>query len=111
MDAVLVKPNKNTTVYSYPSGNASISIAKIIVSGRHPAGDGEHFIEEKCHVLFFILKGAGKVIVEGKRLDVKAEDAITINAGQKYYVEGNLEYLAATSPAYSPKQNRIVKQL
>ena len=105
----LVKPNKNTTVYSYPSGNKTISVALIKVNWRHPDGEGEYFIETQCNVLFYLLKGKGKVIIENQIFELEPEDTISIDSGKKYYIEGNLEYLAATSPAYFPEQNRIVK--
>lgn len=107
--AIAVKPNQNTVVYSYPSGNKNISVALIKVNGRHPANKDEYFIETKCHVLFYFLKGNGKVVIKDKVFTVRPEDIVTVKSGDKYYLEGKFEYLASTSPAYSPGQNKIVR--
>lgn len=108
-EAFVVKPNKNTVVYSYPSPNKNISVALIKVNGRHPANQGEFFIETKCHVLFYFLKGSGKVVIEDKTFKVKSSDTVIVKSGIKYYLEGKFEYIASTSPAYFPEQNKIVK--
>lgn len=108
-EALIVKPNKNTVVYSYPSNNHAISIALIKVNGRHPANEGEYFVETKCHVLFYFLKGKGRVVIKDKVFTVKSRDTVVVQSGDKYYLEGKFEYLASTSPAYHPEQNKIVR--
>ena len=108
-EAFVVKPNKNTLVYSYPSNNKNISIAFIKVNGRHPENNGEYFIETKCHLLFYFLKGLGKVMIKDQEFRVKSNDAVIVKSGDKYYLEGNFEYLVSTSPMYSPDQNKIVR--
>ena len=107
--AFVVKPNKNTVVYSYPSNNQAISVALIKVNGRHPENKDEYFVETKCNVLFYFLKGKGKVVIKEKKYLVKAGDTVVVKSGVKYYIEGKFEYLASTSPAYFPEQNKIVR--
>lgn len=108
-EALVIKSSKSTIVYSYPSSNKNISVALIKVNGRHPEKGDEFFIETKCHVLFYFLKGLGKVIIKNKVFRVKPTDTVTVKSGDKYYLEGDFTYLAFTSPAYSPDQNKIVK--
>lgn len=109
-EAITIIPNKNTTVLSYPSSNKFISVARIAVHGRHPAGKNEFFVEQKCHVLLYILKGVGKIMIEDKECRMAPEDVIIIDAGKKYYIAGDIEYMAATSPGYYPEQNIIVRR-
>jgi mannose-6-phosphate isomerase-like protein (cupin superfamily) len=108
-DSLLVKPNSNTFVHSYPSHNPHISIAHIEVHGRHPDKKNQLFIEKKCHVMLYVLKGEGKAVIEGVVFQLKATDSVVIESGKQYYVEGSFEYLAVTSPAYSPEQNEVVE--
>ena len=109
-EAFIVKPNKNTIVYSYPSNNKNISVALIKVNGRHPENIGEYFIEMKCHVLFYFIKGFGKVVIKDQVYKITPHDTVIIKSGDKYYLEGKFEYLASTSPAYLPEQNKIVRK-
>jgi len=99
----------STTVFTYPSDLKELDVARIKVKGRNPYKEGTFFIEHKCHVLCYIIKGSGKVIINGEEFKVKAEDTITIPAGEKYFIEGNLDYIAACSPAYFKEQNEIVE--
>jgi len=109
-DIELRKGSPSMSIRSYPSDLKDLSIARIWVNGRHPHDSGAQFVEHKCNVLFYIIKGKGKVIINGKEFEVQAEDTITIPAGEKYYIKGNLDYVAATSPAYSRDQNEVVKE-
>jgi len=103
-----IKFSKSTTIFSYPSGSKSLSVARIKVNARHPQEDSTQFIEHECDVIFYVIQGSGKVVIEGRSYDLAAEDTITILKGKRYFVEGNLDYIASTSPAYSPNQNEIV---
>ena len=108
-DVQLRKGSPSMSIYSYPSDLKELSVARIRVKGRHPHEKGSRFIEHKCNVLFYIIRGKGKVIVNSEEFLVKSEDTITIPAGIKYYIKGNLDYVVATSPAYSRDQNEVVE--
>ncbi|OGZ19052.1 MAG: hypothetical protein A2175_02505 [Candidatus Nealsonbacteria bacterium RBG_13_42_11] len=106
--AVIVKPNPNTIVYSYPSDVESLSIAHIKVNGRHPDKKNQYFIEKVCDVLIYIIKGSCKVTINDKVFELRPGDTITIGKNKKYSLEGKTEYLAATSPTYFSEQNLII---
>ncbi len=108
LDSQHIEYSKSTSIYSYPSKLKSISVARIRVNGRHPQEDDTQFIEQKCDVVFYIIQGSGKVIIGDKSYDLIADDTISIPKGVKYYIEGSLDYIASTSPAYSPDQNQLV---
>lgn len=74
------------------------------------AGPKEQFIEHDLHVLFYIIDGSGKITVEGKIYDVEKGDVLTIQPGQKYFIEGKLSYVVATNPAYYSEQNEVIKE-
>lgn len=100
--------SSSTVVYSYPSGVKDLSIALIKVNGRHPHQKNAMFIEHGLTVLFYIIEGKGKVTIEKAMFEVQTGDTITIEKENKYFLEGNLVYIAATSPAYYKEQNEVV---
>ncbi|KKS90559.1 MAG: hypothetical protein UW69_C0008G0027 [Microgenomates group bacterium GW2011_GWA2_44_7] len=97
-----------TTIYSYPASSKAISAAYIEVKGRHPSGEKEQFIEHDLHVLFYITKGSGTITIENMPYELQEGDVLTIQPGQKYFIEGNISYVVVTSPAYYSEQNEIV---
>ena len=105
----LRKGSPSMSIKSYPSDLKELSVARIWVNGRHPNEEGAQFIEHKCNVLIYVIKGEGKVIIDGQEFEVKAEETVTIPSGQKYYIIGNVDYIAATSPTYSREQNEVIK--
>lgn len=102
---------EQTVIYSYPPTSKAISVAFIEVKGRHPAGEKEQFIEHDLHVLFYITDGNGIITVEGEPYGLVKGDVLTVQPGKRYFVEGDLSYVVATSPAYYSDQNEIVKSL
>jgi mannose-6-phosphate isomerase-like protein (cupin superfamily) len=106
-EAKLIK-REHTTVYSYPPTSKAISVAFIEVKERHPAGKKEQFIEHDLHVLFYIIDGSGTVTVENKPYELTKGDVLTVQPGQRYFIEGDLSYVATTSPAYYSDQNEVV---
>lgn len=102
---------EQTTIYSYPPTSKAISVAFIEVKGRHPAGGKEQFVEHDLHVLFYVTDGKGIITVEDKPYELTQGDVLTVQPGKRYFIEGDLSYVAATSPAYYSKQNEIVNSL
>lgn len=109
-EATNIDFSSSTKIRSYSSHTKSLSVAQITVNGRHPKDKNTKFIGHDCHVIFYVIRGEGKVVIEGESYDLKSEDTITIPAGRQYYIVGDLDYLASTSPAYYPEQNEIVKE-
>jgi len=108
-EVVKIDRSKSTTIFSYPQKTKAVSVVRIKVNGRHPQEDNLKFIEHDCHVLFYIINGKGKVVIEDVNYNLSSEDTITILPGRRYYIEGNLDYLAIVSPAYYREQNEKVK--
>lgn len=96
------------TIFNYPQKSKAVSVVRIKVHGRHPQQAKTQFIEHDCHVIFYVINGHGKVVVEDVSYDLSAEDTITILPGQRYYVEGEIDYLAIVSPSYYKEQNEVV---
>ena len=95
-------------IKNYPFPTKLSSITNIQVKGRHPADKTKQHIEHELTLICYVIKGTGTFVVESKKFDVVAGDAIFIQPNQKYYIEGNLEYLVSCSPAYFREQHEQV---
>ncbi len=95
----------NIEEYFFPSKTISFATAKI--NGRYPL-DGKA-INIKCDQLYFILKGHGKIHHETGIYKIRTKDAFYFPRQQWYWIEGsNLEIAVFDSPAWNPKQYKII---
>ena len=58
--------SKGCTAIEYPLGDKDINGAVIKLYGREP--DKGRVVNTKCKELAYIIKGSGKVVVEGKEI-------------------------------------------
>jgi mannose-6-phosphate isomerase-like protein (cupin superfamily) len=83
---------------------ADIAIAEI--SGRYP--EKKRVVNKECNELAYVFEGKGKVVVNDKEQKLSAGDAIIIEAGEKYYWEGNMKLFLSCRPAWNVAQHRLV---
>ena len=55
-----------------------------------------------------VLKGSGKIVVEGKTFHVKEDDVVLIDVNERYFWEGNLKLGIPCTPAWTHSQHEIV---
>jgi len=99
---------ETAVISNYPFPTKEISITHIQVKGRHPSDVTKQHIEHKLTLICYVISGSGKFIVEELEIEVSPGDAIFIKSDQKYYIEGDLEYLVSCSPAYYREQHEQV---
>jgi ethanolamine utilization protein EutQ (cupin superfamily) len=82
------------------SQTSAISIARM----TSPAGWSEPVQQPEFDEYTVVLKGALRVFVEGKTIDVRAGEAVIISAGERvqYSTPEGAEYIAVCLPAFSP---------
>ena len=109
-DIIPRQSGKTTTVYSYPSEDGILDVAYITVHGRHPEDSTNWYINHICSMICYIVKGTGKFGIEDIEIPVVKNDVVTIPKEKLYFIEGNLEYVVTSSPAYSREQaEKVVK--
>ena len=81
-----------------------IAIAKI--SGRYP--DARRVVNQQCSELAYVFEGEGKIVVNNEEHSLSAGDAVLIEAGEKYYWEGNMKLFLSCRPAWNKDQHRVV---
>lgn len=107
-DAFVVRPDEKGVIYEYPNQSHALRISYMEVNGRRPGEPGKAFLEEDCTFAIYIVDGAGTIWIEGEEYKLGAQDVATVLAGKRWYIEGNLKYVTATTPAFYPEQSTMV---
>lgn len=85
--AIQKKNSDVCMVTEHPIDDEMIDFAIVKVTGRYP--DARYATNKKCKEIVYIHEGTGKVSVEGKEYSINAGDVVLIEAGEKFYWEGN----------------------
>ncbi len=88
--------------YEYGLGDKDIDIAYIEINGRYP--ETGRTINKICKEVVFVVRGEGKIKIEGKALQLKEGDSVLIQPNEKYFFEGNMDMVVSCRPAWSPEQ-------
>jgi len=88
--------------------NLSLAVAKV------EAGKAtKPHIHKKSEEIYYILKGKGRMHLEGESMEVRAGDCIFIPPEAKHWIENTakeeLVILCSSSPAYSHDDTEIVE--
>jgi mannose-6-phosphate isomerase-like protein (cupin superfamily) len=100
--------NSETCVITeYPMNEEMIDFAIVKVKGRYPETPRQA-INLKCKEIVYIHTGSGKVVVESQEYSLNAGDLILIEAGEKFYWDGNMDLFISCRPAFKVVQHQIV---
>lgn len=103
----IFKNSEACTAIEYPMNDKDINGAVIELNGRYP-GKGRT-VNLECKEMAYVIKGSGKLVVEGKETKLKEGDLVLINPGEKYFWEGNMEIFMPCTPAWHPEQYKEVE--
>jgi len=95
------------TVYEY-KGVEKLSLAFAEVRGRFP--DKDWGKNTACTEAYYVVAGKGKVNIEGKETEIIEGDVVIFKPGEKYFVEGNLDLVIPSTPAWSVDQYEFVEE-
>jgi mannose-6-phosphate isomerase-like protein (cupin superfamily) len=93
------------TTYSISDETIDFAIAKI--SGRYP--ETKRVTNYDCKEIIYVHEGSGKVVVEGQEHALSAGDTVLIEAGEKYYWEGDMHLFISCRPAWTIEQHQTVE--
>lgn len=91
----------------YPNGDKDIWGSVIQIRGRYP--DSGFTVNEECKGLVYFIDGNGKVVIDGKEIEVHKSDQLLIDKGEKFFWEGELIMFMPCSPAWYPEQHKQVE--
>ncbi len=103
----IFKNSNACTAIEYPLGDKDINGAVIELNGRYPKKD--RVVNLKCKELAYIIKGSGRVVIEGREVKFSEGDLILIDAGEKYFWEGSTIMFMPCTPAWYPEQYKEVE--
>jgi mannose-6-phosphate isomerase-like protein (cupin superfamily) len=89
-------------VLEYDIHDPDINAAVARISGRYPNSGWS--VNLKCKMMGFVLSGFGRIVVEGRSIELSENDLVLIHPGEKYYWEGNMTILMPATPAWNPTQ-------
>ena len=105
--AKVFKNSEACTAIEYPLGDKDINGAVIELNGRYP--NNGRVVNLKCKELAYIIKGSGRLVVEGKETKLNEGDLVLIEAGEKFFWEGNMRIFMPCTPAWYPEQHKEVE--
>jgi mannose-6-phosphate isomerase-like protein (cupin superfamily) len=93
-------------VTEHPLDDSMLNFATIKLTGRYP--DVKRATNQQCKELVYVHEGSGEVVVEGERYVLNAGDIVLIEAGEKYYWQGNMHLFISCHPAWTKDQHQLV---
>lgn len=103
----IFKNSEACAAIEYPLGDKDINGAVIELNGRYP--DKGRAMNFECKEMAYIIKGSGKVVVEGKEMKLNEGDLVLIEAGEKFFWEGNMRIFMPCAPAWRAEQYKEVE--
>lgn len=94
-------------VIEYPQWDESMDFAIAHLNGRYP--EKQRVINRTCKEMVYIQEGHGAVEVEGKHYPLKAGDMVLIEAGEKFFWEGEMTLFISCRPAFYIEQHQFVE--
>ena len=94
-------------ILEYNFKNKVMNAALATITGRYPATG--QVVNEACAEVAYIIKGQGKIVLEGETTELEVGDSLLINPGDRYYWDGNFEMLVVCSPAWYAEQHKEIE--
>jgi mannose-6-phosphate isomerase-like protein (cupin superfamily) len=104
--AVEKKNSAACSVTEYALNNAMLDAAIATIAGRYP--DECRVVNQQCDELAYIFEGEGKIVINQEEHQLSAGDVVLIEAGEKYFWEGNMKLFLSCRPAWNKEQHKIV---
>lgn len=96
-----------TTVEEYVMTDKDLSGATAIISGRYPMKG--YAVNEKSKEMILVISGNGYIGKRGERIPIVIGDCILLKNKERYYWDGHMALFMVTSPAWHPRQHKIIK--
>ncbi|WP_456455020.1 cupin domain-containing protein [Methanopyrus sp.] len=83
--------------------NDKVSVAEVSVQG-----EGEEHYHRRTFEVYYVIDGRGKVVLNGRPVDVGPGDVVAIEPGIRHKVVGNLKMLVVCIPPFDPEDVYLV---
>lgn len=101
--SIRYKNSSSCIAFEYEFENVSdINSAVIELKGRYP--ETGFAINDVCKEIVYVIDGRGYVACDSQQIDMERGGMLSIEPGEKYFFEGSMRLLIASSPAWYPEQ-------
>ncbi len=100
------KNSDDCVVTEHSIDDEMIDFVIVNVTGRYP--DHGYAINQKCKEIVYLHEGSGRVVVNEKEHLINSGDLILIEAGEKFFWEGNMNLFISCTPAFTIEQHQII---
>lgn len=97
----------NCIATEYPIGDKDINFATVEITGRYP--DTGRVMNRTSKEVCLILKGGGKIVIEGKEVALAQGDVILVEPGEKYFWEGTMSIAVSCTPPWTQEQHQAIR--
>jgi len=98
--------SENCSGFEFDLGDKNLDGAVVNVSGRYP--DNGRAVNEGCKEIAYVIDGSGKIFIEGELFNIKSEDLIVIDKGERFYWDGTFKLFVYCTPAWFSEQHKQV---
>jgi mannose-6-phosphate isomerase-like protein (cupin superfamily) len=105
-EAQVFQNSQACSAYEYCMQENEINGAVVKLNGRYP--DIGCVTNLKCKELVYILRGTGKLVVDGNEVLLSEGDMVLIIPNEEYFWEGRMTLLTASNPAWTFEQHRHI---
>jgi mannose-6-phosphate isomerase-like protein (cupin superfamily) len=98
--------NANISSFEFDLGTKEIDGAIVNFEGRFP--ENGKAVNKECREFAYVVEGKGRIIIEGNPFEIKNDDLVIIDKGERYYWEGDFKLFVYCTPAWSPEQHKQV---
>ena len=92
---------------AYVAEGVPSDMAIIRITGRYPAA-GSWAINRKCYEAVAVVRGTGRVAIDGAWHELKAGDGVTIPPGTPFAWGGDMTIAMSCTPPFNPDQYEII---
>ncbi|MEK7583376.1 MAG: cupin domain-containing protein [Patescibacteria group bacterium] len=100
------KNSESCIATEYPLGDTDLDFATVEIAGRYP--DEGRVMNLKSKEIALVLKGHGKIVIEGKEVVLNEGDVILVEPGEKYFWDGTMSIAVACTPPWSMEQHKKI---
>lgn len=94
-------------VTEYPIEDQDLDFAKVRVTARYPQKGCA--VNLKSKEIVYVHEGEGKVVVNETEHALGEGDIVIIEAGEKFYWDGNLHLFISCTPAFTVEQHKVME--
>jgi len=92
--------------YEYPLNDKDLNVALVEINGRYP--DKGEVTNQVVKELLYVVKGNGKVVIDGAEHKIESGDVVLLLPNQKYFYDGVLTLVVSCSPDWYPEQHKEI---